>query len=579
VKHIYKPVILLLVISISQHSFAQNLEMVGKKNAVKITGGISSNQVYYASNDSNSTRDPFSTVFTGNVNFQLYEWSAPFSFTWSNTNHSFQQPFNRYSLHPKYKWVTAHFGYTSMSFSPYTYNGQLFSGVGVDAAPKNWISVSALYGRFQKPVPFDSLRAANTTYSRYGFALKTQVKLPENDKFGGDVSFNVFHARDRKNSIAYNNNLQFIYDSLNISPKENIAWGTSGNFRIFQKVQVSGEFAQSALTRNLRDTAEFGKSSVYSHFGTLLQTNSTTAIYNAYKTNVSYQFSEYGIGVGYERIDPGYATLGAYYFSNDFENVTMNMSGRFLKNKVSANGSLGKQRDNLDKSKSSSMQRWVTSLSLSYAPSQKLNMAGSYSTFQSYTNVQSKIMQSYQQVNPYATADTLNYQQLSQSANFNVTYNLASNESSRKNIMLNLSWQTSSQVQKDHTIPGAKFYNINSTYSHGIVPLNLNVAVSVNTIINIAPGLNNKIIGPSISANKMFFDKKLRATLVLSMNNNYMQKSLNSRITTIRFNGSITIKKKHNLNLSLAFMNRAIQKPPKSNISDFTATMGYSWGF
>jgi hypothetical protein len=557
---------------------AQNLELVGKSNSIKVSGGISSNQVYFLTSDSSSTRQPLSTVLSGNVNFSIYEWSIPLSFTWSNQNYLFQQPFNRYSMHPKYKWITGHIGYTSMSFSPYSLNGQIFTGVGIDLTPPGKFSISAMYGRFQKAIEFDSIRPANTSFSRMGYGIKTQYKLPQLDKFSGDFSFIFFHAQDDRYSISFNPELLLIYDSLNIAPRENMVLSTSGNFNIMKNIRIGVEFSQSALTRNMRDTTpSLIAAPVFNGLG--FKSNASTSFFNAFKTNVGYSFLEYTIGVGYERVEPDYSTLGAYYFTNDFENITLNTSGRFIQNKLSAAYSIGKQRDNLDNKKSSQMDRWVNSLNLSFSPNSKFNLSTNYSTFQSYTNAQSKIMRNYQQVNPYAPGDTLNYVQLSQSAGANATYSFVSNESRRKSIMLNFNWQTSSQKQSSQNLPGVQFYNVNTVYVYGIVPMQLNISVSLNSVFNITPGTNNKIIGPAVSVSKMLFNKTLRTSLSLSTNNNYLNNDLNSRITTLRSNNSFVWKKKHNINLSMSLLKRNFIKTNKPNVTDFTATLGYSYGF
>jgi hypothetical protein len=60
---------------------------------------------------------------------------------------------------------------------------------------------------------------------------------------------------------------------------------------------------------------------------------------------------------------------------------------------------------------------------------------------------------------------------------------------------------------------------------------------------------------------------------------NYLNQKLNGTITTIRSSGSYTILKKHNLNLSLAFLSRAAKTTQASNNSDFTANLGYSYAF
>lgn len=560
---------------------AQNLEMIGKSDPVKVSGGVSSNQVFYASNDSTSKRMPFSTVFTGNINFNVYEMSIPFSFTWSNQSYGYQQPFNRYSLHPKYKWATAHLGYTSMSFSSYTLNGQIFSGAGVELAPPGLFSVSAMYGRFQQAVYYDSINPANTTYGRFGYGLKGGMKIPENKYVTGDVGLIFFHAKDELNSVTQDPMYKPVFDSLGISPKQNVVLGTSANLNIYNKVNFSFEIAQSALTRDIRDSAASGdKSNFLSSLGGIYNTNATTEQYKAFKTNISYAFLNYNVGVGYERIDPGYSTLGAYYFTNDLENITLNLGGRFIKGKLSITESIGRQSDNLDNRKTSSLSRWVTSTGVSYAHSDKLNLSGSYSTFQSYTNFQSKLLNSTTNNTPFTNADTLDYMQLSQSANITASYTIQANEVRRKNLMVSFNWQTSAQKQGiQSTKDGATFYNVNTTYAYAIVPLQLNISCSLNGILNKIDTIRNVVLGPVVSVSKTFFEKTLRSNISFSLNNSYNNGELGSRIFTIRSNATYVVKKKHNLNLGLIFQNRASYSTRSRKMSDFTATFGYSYGF
>src|SRR5690349_18511951 len=105
----------LVLISVLSPLFlkGQNLESIGKEKPLSINGGVSLNQVFYGASGIESRRDPYSYFASGNINFSLYGWSVPVSFSFSNQNSSFQQPFNQYSIHPTYKCVTGHLGYNS----------------------------------------------------------------------------------------------------------------------------------------------------------------------------------------------------------------------------------------------------------------------------------------------------------------------------------------------------------------------------------------------------------------------------------------------------------------------------------
>ncbi|HEX2970287.1 MAG TPA: hypothetical protein VHO46_14405, partial [Bacteroidales bacterium] len=135
-----------------RHASGQDIESIGKEHPLKINGGLSANQIFYDAAGSESRRKQYTYYLAGNLVFNLYGWSVPFSYTYSNQQSSFQQPFNQYGLHPRYKWITAHIGYSSMTFSPYTLNGHQFMGAGVELTPGSKFRFSAMYGRLQKAV-------------------------------------------------------------------------------------------------------------------------------------------------------------------------------------------------------------------------------------------------------------------------------------------------------------------------------------------------------------------------------------------------------------------------------------------
>jgi len=113
--------------------FSQNvdLETFGKSSPFKVSGGVSASGVFYESNQRNN-REQFTYYAQGNLNFSFYNFSIPVSYNYSNQGEQlgYQLPFNfnRLSLHPKYKWITAHIGDVNMTFSPYTLSGHQFTG-------------------------------------------------------------------------------------------------------------------------------------------------------------------------------------------------------------------------------------------------------------------------------------------------------------------------------------------------------------------------------------------------------------------------------------------------------------------
>ncbi|HEY9048838.1 MAG TPA: hypothetical protein VIN08_23205 [Ohtaekwangia sp.] len=550
--------------------YAQNLESIGKANPLSISGGVSLNQIVYGVHGIESRRDPYTYYASGNVNFSLYGWNCPLSFSVSNQNTSFQQPFNQYSLHPTYKWITGHAGYTSMTFSPYTVNGHIFLGGGVDLAPEGKFKFSALYGRFLKAVEPDSTRESSIapSFKRMGYGFK--ASYGDGSNF---VDIITFHAQDEINSI------QYVPENEGILPQENLVMSIAAGKSLFEHFLVKAELAASALSRDTR-AAEADQEHPLAKAKMLYTPRISSSYYKAFKTSLNYQQDGYTLGVAYERIDPQYRTLGAYYFNNDLENITANGAVAILQGKMNVAVSAGTQHDNLDKSKISTMRRAVGSVNIGYAPTQKVNLGASYSNFQTYTNIRSQFVD-VNQLTPYDNLDTLNYTQISQNATLTGMYMFGKNENKRQTLNCNLTFQDAADKQGEvKQNSGVQFYNINTAYALNIVPSNLMLSASFNATLNKGAGVDSKTLGPTVAVSKSFFEKKLRTTVSSSYNSTYTNSERVSTVVNGRINGSVSVQKKHNLNLSLVVVNRSTNKEGAAQaFTEFTGTLGYSYSF
>jgi hypothetical protein len=550
---------------------AQNLESIGKEKPFSFAGGLSINQILYASAGSSPRRDPYSYVASGNLDLSLYGWSVPLRFTVSNNRTSFSQPFNQYALHPTWKSITFHGGHTSMSFSPYTVNGHLFLGGGIDLAPGgNW-KFSALYGRFLKAVDADTAAAhpSAPTFQRMGYGLKAGWSTG-----GNGVDVILFRAADDLASIGT------IPDTLNVRPQQNLVVSVAAQKRIFGQFLLKTELATSAITRDMR-AEKTDHDHLLAQSAIIFQPRTSSSYYNAFKSSLDYHEDAITIGINYERIDPGYRTLGAYYFNNDLENITVNASAGLFEKKLNVAGSAGLQRDNLENAKVSTMRRMVGAFNLQYSPSPRFNLSASWSSFQTYTHIRSQF-ESINQLTSYDNIDTLNFTQISRNASLSGMYGFGGDENKKQSINFNASWQDAADTQgqvEQHS--GTRFYNVSAGYSLMIPPQNLIVAASFNTSINEGSFSETRMLGPTASVSKALFNRKFRATLSSAYNSTYSHGVTLNTVTSCRVNGALSIRNKHSLNLSAVMVNRITTSAEglRKSYAEFTGTLGYSYGF
>ncbi len=565
----YKPIylqrlILLLIFFIAgwPFSFAQELSNIGKSPLLTTSGGISLNQVFYHSGDTLSQRNPYSYTLMANLNLSVYGWSVPLSAVYSNRQWSYHQPFNQFSLHPSYKWIRLHAGYTSMNFSPYTLGGHQFLGGGIELTPDNGFKFSAMFGRLQKRILQDSAMEGEPAFRRIGTGLKAEYS----NKFG-NIGVILFYATDDKHSLPVTE------DSLAIFPQENLTLGFSGNVNIIRNVTASVDYSRSILSENTLSP----ENDVIKNKIPFFTYRESTRRFNALKAGLNYNSFIGAIGVGYERIDPGYRTLGAYYNSNDFVNYTLSYGGSFLKNRVSLAASFGLQQDNLNGRKEQENTRTVGNLNLNLTPVEALGISLFYSNFYNFTNIKTTF-ENINTTNPYGHLDTLDFTQISENIGGSLNLRLGNKIKINQAVNLTISYQEASQTQTDNPAQaGSKFYTAVAGYNLRYVPADLAPSLMFNYSRSIMDSVTTQIAGPSISVRKSLMDKKMNLSAMFSYNHSMMNRQKQGDNTLLRLAAAYNIKKSHQFDLSCITAWRNNIKRGKSN--ELTVMLTYRYNF
>jgi hypothetical protein len=453
-----------------------------------------------------------------------------------------------------------------MTFSPYTLSGHQFSGGGFELNPEGKFQISAMYGRFLKATEYNPEEPrALTAYKRVGYGLKTAYDF-DFMKLG----VILFKASDDEYSL----DNPFPVE-LGLTPKDNAVVSFESEFRLLDKAQIRIEYAISGVTEDTRLTDAPASNGLFSF---VLKENISTNYYNALNASFSYPAGNGTLGAGYERIDPEYKTLGAYYFNNDLENITLNASQALFNNKVNLSVNVGLQQDNLDNAKTSDQQRIVSAINLNYTASERFGINAAYSNFQSYTNIRDQF-DYINQVGEFDNIDTLNYRQISQNANLGFNYILKKTETKQHSTNLNLVYQNSNNQQEGQNIEGGNnaFYNGMAGYTLGYPKEALTVTLAANTSYNTIGTSDNSLTwGPTLAIGKQFFDKQLRTNLSTSYNTSYSNGEQQNNIYNIRLGSNYALLKKHNLSLNFLalFRNSSLNTG-----RDLTVTFGYSYTF
>ena len=521
-----------------------------KKKPFSISGSASVSGVYNQASDS-PTDEPFLYFFNGNITLGFYDWTMPINYRYTNQGDAldYQIPFkfNRLSLHPKYKWILAHIGDVSMSFSSYTFNGLQFTGGGLELTPEKYpLRASFMGGRLAKATEYDGRPQTIPTYERWGYGTKLSYKK-EDLEIGGIL----FFANDKANSLSAP-----IPDEKKIYPLSNQVYSGFAKYKPVHFVEVFGEYALSLLGNTQSQKQDF----------------------TAYNAGINFIFTKASVGVRYEKVDPDYKTLGAYYFVNDMENVTLNSSLNLFNGNVSIATSIGRQHDNLNQQKPKQSNQWVGSANVNAKVTPKLSLSGSYSNFTMFTN---KLINPFDRINNPQLyehpQDSINYRQVSQNTNANIAY--AINE--KQNITLSYSFNDVVNKQNDIVRRGgiSRFHNAGAAYMVQFPESKLSLSPSFNYSYSIVAREKTQVMGPSLTVGKAFFEDKLNTTL---LGNYSVSQSVTSKGSTAnaQLNVNFLPWKNHQFTLSaLQSFRNAENDTQNTSAQSTNVSVGYTYHF
>jgi len=525
-------------------------ENIKQAKLLTTSGGINFNTFSY--NGSNlANRNPFTWQLIGNVNFRVANLiDLPVTFNFTNLSHQYKLPISpsRIGIHPTYKGFKAHLGDVNMVFSPYTLNAHQFTGAGFDYQPlKSKFNFSLMTGRMQKAVNYEyGNQNIVPAYQRFGYGFRVGF----NDKLAS-VHLNFFSAKDKINSVSTP------LDSIGIKPLQNAVGSISAAFRPAKFVELSIESAVSAMTEDLRNSEDKINRSLYL-VGNLIHSNNTTTIHNATNAKLKFNIKNAVLGIGYEKIDPGFRTLGAYFFANDLTNYTLLFAKPLFKNKLSINTNFGLQYDNLDNNKANTNSRFVGLFNINFSPNEKFILSANYSNFRTYMRIKSQFL-FINQINQLQTLDTFNFTQITDNVNVFVMQQVHKNAKNAQYINANFSFQNAQVIQKTNESGSNKsiFYNFNCAYTYNYLPSNYTVTTSYNLSLN---DLNDQSIitqGPILSLDKKSKNKNLGFGTSISYNKSTSSNGIIAAtdIYNFRFYFNYLLLKKHNFRLSTGYQN------------------------
>ena len=538
---------------------AQDLSNLKEVKPFTISGSLSAMGGFY-SVDGIEPRQPNALFnLSGNFTVNVYSLSLPFSFVLGNQEKNYSQPFNRFGVSPKYKWLTLHLGHRNVSFSPYTLAGHSFLGVGVEMNP-GLFRFGAVYGNFQREVASDSTNLnAVPAFKRKGYAYRLGI-----GNKSSYFDFILFKAKDDTLSAdGFNLN-------DNVLPAENLVLGISSRIQTKAKIFFELDYAASAYTRDLRaDDIDKDDISFAKPMFSLFTPKTSSQVLTAAQAAIGYKGNDFGLSFRYKRIDPDYKSMGAYYFQSDLVSYTLEPYFKLFKRKLSVKSSLGFQHNNLKNTKAAQTNRSIGSFAVVYRPVRSLNFNFRYSNY------------GITQRDGYRTIDdTVRMAQNNKSISGGASYTILKTNNSHS-FNLNTSFQALNDLnEQTSSFTENKNYNVQFNYAFTYMPSGFNLFASFIRTKSITQVNQTRVFaGPGFGLGKQWLDNSLNTSLNFNIMSNKLNGDKEGNILNISFLSSYKIQKKHNLKFIYNFINNNSESTLTKAYKESTIKLSYTYTF
>lgn len=545
-----------------QDSYTQKMQSFLASDPFVITGSLGADLSAQWATDDEYTASPFALAMYANINLKIYNFTLPIHFNFMDVSFvnfaeevkqkGFLTPTVSIGMTPTIGNWKFHLGYSTMSFSKYTYSGLQFLGLGFEYQGK-LLRLGGFGGTLKRPTRYRELDK-RSAFQRYiddlmGLSVYDDTPQFRRNAFGARIGvgnkknyFDVMFlkAKDDINSldsiIPYGG--EQVYRDSVIQAKENLAIGASLKVTPWKWMVFTANGAMSVFTNDITDPALSISGTVNSlgghtndqirKFDKLLTSINKSKIYTvrgntqvafASDAALKFTFDKVSFGADYKFIGPNYKSLGIMSSQQNLQSAGGNASFNMFKGHAVLNLSGFAQRDNMNKQQkfTNRVFTYNGSLSSTIGDYVGLSLAGNV--------VHQKQADGTQELDPTKAVNQLTYTaNMTPSVNFytanshsiNVNFNMVETK--------NLNKQASSDNDSRTITVGAgydlsvddKNLSVNASYDFSIS----NSSYSVYNAHTIGYGLNYQIVdakrvklGMSFSGSVAYNDVKEQGDL------------------------------------------------------------------
>jgi hypothetical protein len=547
-------------------SFWEDSDLV----AFRTGGSIGLSVSAYAVDGIENRRPPGVFQSFANFNFSSFGLNSGLNLNYSTDDSGFRQNMNNLSYNVNWRWLTVRAGDVQARLSDYSLNSTPIRGGYIRAAPGNFL-FEVIGGRSRRAVrPSLDNAFREPSYEQWAFGGKVGV-----GKSGGDYfHLSTFYAQDNVASLEDG--------QLEIKPKENLSLTPDFRVGLFDgMLNIESQVTVSVFTRDLnsskisRDDLEIPGfiTGIYHPFV-------STRVNYAGNARADFRTDLFDLGLGYERIQPGFISLGMENIRNDQEKILISPAIRFFGNRLAIQSNITLGRDNLLGTRLQTQSNTSVATSFRVLFSNAFSLSGAYNLL--LNNVESE---------PAEGQDIAVGGQSQVSHNIMIQPNIViTGEETTHNISVSGGYISMENNLKGDLQPESMSFLSESyvgTVSYAITfPVGLTLNSSANYLTNDSGGSSINNAGMNIGTSYALLNRNLTLSVQLGHNRNKVERDQVAGQAVNRLqqysgglNAAYRLSDKDTLNLALRTRNNRITEGSGNEFTELEGSFRYQRTF
>lgn len=564
--------ILIIALCVVKGSYSQSGSFLDDTNIDTFTlgGNISVSASFYRVDGIENRRAPGMIQTNAGMNFSTFGLSSGLNLNYSTDESGLRQNMNTISYNVSWRWINLQAGDMNTRFSEYGLNGATVRGGYIRLNPGDFL-LELVGGR--------SRRAVRPSFET-GFREPSFEQWAYGGKIGyGNTSSSFFHlssfyALDNRTSIEGTN--------LEITPNENLTVTPEFQLQFFNgKATIGSDFTASIFTRDLNSSVvPIGQLPIPDIFGSVYSPRVSSKINYAGNVNASFVLDMLSMSMDYERIQPGYRSLGSGRTRDDQEKIGLSPTIRLLDNRLSIGTSYSFSKDNLLGNRVQTQRNTNAGTNIQYSISEFISINTNYNLL-------------YNSIKPEETSEELtatSQTQISHNVMLQPVFTIRRDQTTH-NISVSVGYMSiESKFEASDNFPQENM--LSESITSGLnYSLNLPTGLSFNSSANYLTNQSNEMdmnnFGLNFGGSYSFFDRKLSLNANVGVNRNNRKREstggelISSRVQQVTgsVNSSYSLTDKDTFNLTLRTRGNSIMEGEGREFSELEGSFRYQRRF